>query len=268
MRSPSGPLRPARRGADPDGRRLADQGRPSPGAGRGPRLECVEAYRTLRTAIQFLSLDEPKHVIGVTSSVPSEGKTTAVANLAVSFARAGQRVIVVSCDLRRPHVHEFFGIDNQTGLTSVLIGQAAFPAPFGPSRGAPTPDCAFWTGTSQSRGNPLVDQVRRVIDVLAANSDIVLLDCPPVLPVTDALLCHAWSTACWSSPRPGRPQPRPPPDHPVAGAGASPGPGGDPQSGSGLRWLRVRLRVRLGTGGITNSARSPSGRDHPPRHLP
>ncbi len=154
-----------------------------------PGSNASEAYRTLRTAIQFLSIDEPKHVIGITSSVPDEGKTTAVANLAVSFARAGQRVIVVSCDLRRPHVHQFFGIDNGTGLTSVLIREAplreAVRAIDGETRLRLVPSGPVPPNPAEILS---LDRVRQVIDVLAANSDVVLLDCPPVLPVTDALL--------------------------------------------------------------------------------
>ncbi|HEX6394252.1 MAG TPA: polysaccharide biosynthesis tyrosine autokinase [Acidimicrobiales bacterium] len=154
-----------------------------------PSSNVSEAYRTVRTAIQFLSLDDPKRVIAITSSVPGEGKTTTVANLAVSFARAGQNVIVVSCDLRRPHLHEFFGDNDGRGLTSVLLGRCALS------------DVVHSVSTDHNLRivppgpippNPAeilsLDRVREVVDALARNADLVLLDCPPVLPVSDALL--------------------------------------------------------------------------------
>jgi capsular exopolysaccharide synthesis family protein len=154
-----------------------------------PTSNVSEAYRTLRTSIQFLSIDDPKHVIGITSSVPDEGKTTAVANLAVSFARAGQRVIVVSCDLRRPRIHEFFGVDNRIGLTSVLIGQVALSEALQAVEGEPRLRILASGPVPPNPAEILsLDRVREVIDVLADNADVVLLDCPPVLPVTDALL--------------------------------------------------------------------------------
>jgi capsular exopolysaccharide synthesis family protein len=154
-----------------------------------PNSMVSEAYRSLRTSVQFLSIDHPTRVIGITSSVPDEGKTTAVANLAVSFARAGQRVIVVSCDLRRPRIHQFFQLENRVGLTSLLldttsVSKALQPIPAEPnlrllSSGPVPPNPAEILSH---------DGVRQLVEQLAAKSDIVLLDCPPVLPVTDAVL--------------------------------------------------------------------------------
>lgn len=154
-----------------------------------PTSNVAEAYRTLRTSVQFLSIDEPRHVLGVTSSVPNEGKTTAVANLAVSFARAGQRVVVVSCDLRRPRLHTFFGDNDRNGLTSVLVGQCTLGEALHPVKGEPN---LRVIPSGPIPPNPAeilsLDRVREVVDVLVDNSDLVLLDCPPVLPVTDTLL--------------------------------------------------------------------------------
>ncbi|MFO1538630.1 MAG: YveK family protein, partial [Actinomycetota bacterium] len=87
-----------------------------------PRSPAAESYRSVRTSVEFLALDQPIGSIQVTSPQSSEGKTSTLANLAVTFARAGQRVIVVCCDLRRPRVHEFFGLSNRVGFTSVLLG--------------------------------------------------------------------------------------------------------------------------------------------------
>ena len=148
-----------------------------------------EAYRTLRTSIQFLGIEQNQQVIGITSATPDEGKSTAAANLAVSFARAGQRVVVVSCDLRRPRLHLFFGLDNHTGATSVLLGQSTLAEALChvPSE----PNLRVLT-SGPVPPNPAeilsLDRVRQLIDVLTAHADVVLLDCPPVLPVTDSLL--------------------------------------------------------------------------------
>lgn len=154
-----------------------------------PRSVVSEAYRTLRTGIQFVGIDNPHKVIAITSAKPGEGKTTLTANLAQSFARAGQKVIVVSADLRRPRIHEFFAFDSSPGLTSILLGksqlgEALHPVaedeglsvlPSGPIPPNPAEILAH---------NRLVD----LVGTLAEQADLVLIDCPPVLPVTDALL--------------------------------------------------------------------------------
>jgi capsular exopolysaccharide synthesis family protein len=148
-----------------------------------------EAYRTLRTAIQFLSIDEPKRVFGFTSSLAEEGKSTTVANLALSFARAGRRVIAVSADLRRPKLHGFFGIDNHLGFTSVLLGETTLRAALQRLEGEPN---LRVLPSGPAPPNPAeilsLDRSRELVEALAASADVVLIDCPPVLPVSDALL--------------------------------------------------------------------------------
>ena len=84
-----------------------------------------EAYRTLRTSIQFLGVDRELRSIQFTSAKAEDGKTTTLANIAVAFARAGRRVTIVSCDLRRPRIHEFFRLPNTVGFTSLLLGEAS-----------------------------------------------------------------------------------------------------------------------------------------------
>lgn len=154
-----------------------------------PSSNIAEAYRTLRTAVQFMAIDRPHKVIGVTSSVPGEGKTTLAANLAVSFARAGQRVVLVSCDLRRPRVHEFFGLSNDVGLTSVLIGQASLADA---TKRVPNESRLAVITSGPVPPNPAeilsLNRVVSIVDEVAAQADMVILDCPPVLPVSDTLL--------------------------------------------------------------------------------
>ncbi len=154
-----------------------------------PNSPAAEAYRTLRTSLQFLAMESPIRTLEVTSAGPKEGKTTTLANLAVALARAGQRVIVVCCDLRRPRVHEFFGLDNAIGLTSVLLGKVPLSAAI-----QPVPNQARLSVLASGPLPPNPSELlssRRTVDVLTSlqsEADIVLIDAPPVLPVTDALV--------------------------------------------------------------------------------
>jgi capsular exopolysaccharide synthesis family protein len=154
-----------------------------------PRSPAAEAYRSVRTSVEFLSLDQPMGTVQVTSALASEGKTSTLANLAVTFARAGQRVIVLCCDLRRPRVHEFFGLSNRVGFTSVLLGdtplaQAIQPAdpelPIGLVASGPLPPNPAELLASKRAVDVIEDLDRRC--------DLLLIDSPPVLPVTDALV--------------------------------------------------------------------------------
>lgn len=85
-----------------------------------PRSPVSEAYRTLRTSIQFLGLDRDLKTIMITSAGPNEGKSTTLANLAVTFAEAGREVIAVDCDLRRPSLHRLFDVPNDRGLSKAI----------------------------------------------------------------------------------------------------------------------------------------------------
>lgn len=149
----------------------------------------AEAYRTLRTSIQFLGLEESQRVIGITSSTANEGKSTATANVAVSFASAGQRVIALSFDFRRPRLHRFFGLDNQVGATSVILGQVPLQDALQNVKGQPNLRILASGPVPPNPAEILsLDRVRQLVATLADNADIVIIDCPPVLPVSDTLL--------------------------------------------------------------------------------
>jgi capsular exopolysaccharide synthesis family protein len=154
-----------------------------------PDSPVSEAYRTCRTAVQFIGIEQPHRIVAITSSTPGEGKTTTAANLAVSFARSGSKVIVVSCDFRRPRLHEFFGVRNDTGMTSVLLGRTTLADAMRQVKGE---DNLRILTSGPVPPNPAeilsLDRVRKLMDVLAANADLVIVNCPPVLPVTDTLL--------------------------------------------------------------------------------
>src|SRR3989337_1665945 len=88
---------------------------------RDPRSPAAEAYRALRTNIQFSSLDKPLRTLLATSTAPDEGKSTTIANLAVTMAQSEQRVVLVDCDLRRPTLHTLLEVPNTEGLTSLML---------------------------------------------------------------------------------------------------------------------------------------------------
>jgi tyrosine-protein kinase len=151
-----------------------------------PHSSAAEAYRSLRTAIQFVSLDHPTPIIQFTSPNASDGKTTTLANVAVTLSQAGLRVVVVCCDLRRPRVHEFFGLQNGIGFTSVLLGQASLVDVI-----QDVPNCpglhVLASGPKPPNPSELLAsaKTRILMESLAELSDIILVDTPPLLPVTD-----------------------------------------------------------------------------------
>src|SRR4051794_35381091 len=86
-----------------------------------PRPPASEGYRTLRTNLMFSSIDQPLHTLVVTSAGPDEGKSTTVANIAVTLAQGGKRTILVDADLRRPSQHTIWGLSQEPGLTTMLL---------------------------------------------------------------------------------------------------------------------------------------------------
>jgi polysaccharide biosynthesis transport protein len=152
-----------------------------------PTSPAAEAYRALRTSLQFLGLDHPVQVLQVTSPSASEGKTTTLANLGVSLASAGRRVVISCSDLRRPRIHEFFGLSNTTGLTSVILGDVPLSDAL---QRVPDVEGLYLLASGPLPPNPseLLSSARagEVLASMRAEFDMVLLDSPPVLPVTDA----------------------------------------------------------------------------------
>ncbi|MGQ0743926.1 MAG: polysaccharide biosynthesis tyrosine autokinase [Acidimicrobiales bacterium] len=158
-----------------------------------PDSPVVEAYRSLRTSVQFLALDGALGSIQVTSSNAAEGKTTTMANLAVVMARAGSKVVVIDCDLRRPRVHEIFGVPNDVGFTSVFQGHVPLSAALASIPGERNLR-VLPSGPLPPNPSELLAS-RRTASILAslkAQGVVVLLDCPPVMPVTDAAALAAW----------------------------------------------------------------------------
>lgn len=152
---------------------------------RDPRSPAAEAYRALRTNIQFSSLDKQLRTILATSTSPDEGKSTTIANLAITMAQSEQRVILVDCDLRRPSLHTMFGLPNDEGLTSLILQEGGRI----PVQKTEVPGLVVLTsGPLPPRPADILGSKRMeaVIEQLRNHADIVLFDTPPVNAVTDA----------------------------------------------------------------------------------
>jgi len=152
-----------------------------------PRSPISEAYRTLRTNLQFVSPDKPLQTLLITSPGAEEGKSTMLANLAVAMAQGEKRVILVDCDLRRPTLHKLFGLQQEKGLTSMIVDEKALDDP--PLQPTVVPGLLLLASgplppsPADVLGSRRMD---RVLAVLKERADIVLLDAPPVVAVSDA----------------------------------------------------------------------------------
>lgn len=145
----------------------------------------AEAYRRLRTNLRYLNLRGPNRSIVVTSSLPTEGKTTTSINLAWAMAEGGARVLLVDADLRRPSVARHLGIEGTVGLTTVLIGEATVADVV--QRWGDMLD-VLPSGLVPPNPSELLDSTTMVelLADLASSYDVVILDSAPLLPVTDA----------------------------------------------------------------------------------
>jgi len=154
-----------------------------------PNSPVAEAYRTLRMNLQFAALDKALRSVLITSPGSGEGKSTTLANLAVTMGQVDRRVIMVDSDLRRPHLHELFGLHNETGLTTMMLDDAALASP--PLQETSVPGLRLLaSGTLPPRPSDLLGSQRmdKVIEALLNDADILLFDAPPVMAATDAVV--------------------------------------------------------------------------------
>lgn len=150
-----------------------------------PRFEAV---RILRTNLQFLDIDRDNKVITITSSLAGEGKSTTACNLAIALSQAGSQVALVEGDLRRPRVSEYLGLEKSVGLTTVLVGRVSLDAAL---QEAATPGLdVLASGALPPNPSEILqtNAMRSLISELRHRYDVVLIDAPPLLPVTDASL--------------------------------------------------------------------------------
>jgi len=152
-----------------------------------PRAAISEAYRVLRTNLQFSSLDNPSTTLLVTSAGPTEGKTTTAANLAIAMAQAGKRVVLADTDLRRPAMHNFFGVPNNQGLTSLLLDDSLelddVLADSGVEGLRVLTSGPLPPNPAELLGSP---QMERLIQRIRDQAEVIIFDSPPILAVADA----------------------------------------------------------------------------------
>jgi succinoglycan biosynthesis transport protein ExoP len=151
-----------------------------------PHSPRAEAFRTLRTNLKFVDAANHPASIVFTSSVPGEGKTTTTANLAITMAASGARVCLVDGDLRRARLLEYMGMDGSLGLTNVLIGQAEFDDVL--QQFADTSVYVIGAGSVPPNPSELLGSKAMIetLRELESRFDIVIIDSPPLLAVTDA----------------------------------------------------------------------------------
>ena len=153
---------------------------------RQPRSPVSEAFRSLRTNLEFTSVDNPLHTLLVTSAGPTEGKTTVAANLAASISQGGKRVALLDADMRRPHIHRFMGLSNRVGLSDLFRDNVAISAVSHSVEGLPGL-LVITSGSLPPNPTELLgsERMTRLLAALSEQVDIVLIDTPPSL-VADA----------------------------------------------------------------------------------
>lgn len=153
-----------------------------------PQSPRAEAFRRLRTNLQFLEVGSSSRCFVVVSALPGEGKSTTSINLAITLADAGQRVVIVDGDLRRPSVSRYLGLEGSVGLTTVLIGRVGLEdavQPWGTDNLHVLPSGQIPPNPSELLGSA---QMVRTIEQLTQEYDVVLIDSAPLLPVTDGAI--------------------------------------------------------------------------------
>lgn len=154
-----------------------------------PASEAAEAYRILRTSIEFVDVDHPVKTLLVTAAGPSADKDVTLANLAVAMADGGRSVILVDADLRHPQLHTLFGLPNAPGFTDMFRDEAAFAAPnLQPVN--QTSLLVLTSGPLPQIPSQILNSVKmtEVIKHLGQLADMVLFSAPPLVTVTDAAL--------------------------------------------------------------------------------
>lgn len=153
-----------------------------------PKNPAAEAYRVIRTGIQFAQAGKELKTLAVTSCMPNEGKSITAANLAVVLTQAGKSVLLLDCDMRNPTVHKNFGLSNKLGLSSCIsmgtalsdaVQKTSIEGLYALTGGVIPPNPSELLGS---------EQMKNVLQRAKEQYDYVLIDTPPVMPVTDALI--------------------------------------------------------------------------------
>jgi capsular exopolysaccharide synthesis family protein len=169
---------------------------PAPNVKRAHRLTTREAFRMLRSNLMVAMSDLDNPVVVITSAYAQEGKTSTCVNLAESMAEAGPRVVLVDLDLRNPDSHRLLGAHNEVGVSDVLLERQSLEDCLQyielPPTEARRPAGMYFLGTGPQVANPTellaTPRAGKLLESLAKQADVILLDAPPVLPVADTLV--------------------------------------------------------------------------------
>lgn len=157
-----------------------------------PKSPVSEAYRVLRTNILFSSFDKPIKTLVVTSAGPGEGKSTTILNLAVTFAQQGSRVLLIDADLRKPKIHRLLMLDNSTGLTNLLSTRGDYKDYIKECRIENL--SILLSGAIPPNPSELLmsNSMKQFIQQVREDYDIILIDAPPAINVTDAAIISTY----------------------------------------------------------------------------
>ena len=154
-----------------------------------PKSPVAEAYRILRTNLNFVALDKPFKTLLITSPGPVEGKSTTLANLGVAMAQAGMSTLIMDCDLRRPRQHRIFNLPNVKGFTNLLVNRGTASEEV--TQDTEIPGLKVMTsGPIPPNPSELLasNQVKKVIEDIKDKFQLILIDSPPVVAVADAAI--------------------------------------------------------------------------------
>lgn len=153
-----------------------------------PKSPISEAFRSLRTNVHYTNIDKEIKIIQVTSSLQSEGKSTIAANYAVTLVQSGKKVLIIDCDLRRPNLHRIFNLPNSNGLINLLIKETTLEQSI---KSTEVKDLyAIVSGPIPPNPSEMLEsnRMKELIKNIKDHFDVIIIDSPPVIPVTDAMI--------------------------------------------------------------------------------
>lgn len=156
----------------------------------------LEQYRRLRANLRFVAIGRSPLILAVSSAIAGEGKSTVVTNLALTYARGGDRILVIDADLRKQRASSVFGVEGAVGLTGVLTGQVSFADAVQSVRTAGGPLSVLPAGELPPNPVELLGspQMRQLIDEIVGDYDVIIVDTPAVVPVVDAAVVAEWAS--------------------------------------------------------------------------